>query len=489
MPGLMYVLQPTGELPLPPAETISEFRSTLLDIFLREFEKASSDRDEANTSRFFKLFPMIAAEQEGLDAYAKFVCSIVSSRSKGSLQQQASSPTFFASLLTPLFEQIAHIISQHQPVVEKYYGPKRMLPVAGKLQEECDKQAGQILSQWEEERRIARKLQETGRYRYPQLAALAQPVAQTSQAAPVAAVAALKRPYQQLSRQGTQSNLAPTGNATALEDEAIDPREIDAVLTELSQMSGRWQLYRRFMYGRLTAEDEDTTPSRRLIASPNLGESPDATFSAPGAAGLFASHPAEKAEATLSIVEESTFRQSLQKQLETAYEPLEVWYLRSSIERAHTLDEPDLSNKPYLSSSLDDTFFILKKVLLRLVTCANIQTHVKACAQTRDVMDRDFGEILRKRMDAVWASLTGIAANTRAKEEDRARTNFIVSCVVRKVSCCPANCHHAGLRERPGDGSRLHCSCGRGDYRIGQSNAVVFPYKRIRPSCQRDRNR
>lgn len=38
--------------------------------------------------RFFKLFPMIAAEQEGLDAYAKFVCGIVSSRSKGSLQQQ-----------------------------------------------------------------------------------------------------------------------------------------------------------------------------------------------------------------------------------------------------------------------------------------------------------------------------------------------------------------------------------------------------------------
>lgn len=31
---------------------------------------------------------MIAAEQEGLDAYANFVTSIVSSRSKGSLQQQ-----------------------------------------------------------------------------------------------------------------------------------------------------------------------------------------------------------------------------------------------------------------------------------------------------------------------------------------------------------------------------------------------------------------
>lgn len=38
--------------------------------------------------RYFKLFPMIAAEREGLDAYATFVTSIVSNRSKGSLQQQ-----------------------------------------------------------------------------------------------------------------------------------------------------------------------------------------------------------------------------------------------------------------------------------------------------------------------------------------------------------------------------------------------------------------
>lgn len=31
----------------------------------------------------------------------------------------------------------------------------------------------------------------------------------------------------------------------------IDPREIDAVLAELAQMSGRWELYRRFLYARL----------------------------------------------------------------------------------------------------------------------------------------------------------------------------------------------------------------------------------------------
>jgi hypothetical protein len=122
-----------------------------------------------------------------------------------------------------------------------------MLPVASKLQEECDKQSNAVLSQWEEERRTSRKIQETQRYKYPQLASLSAPVQANPQPA---AVAALKRPYQQLSRQNTQGSV-PGIAPTTLEDENVDPREVDAVLSEIAQISGRWELYRRFMYGRL----------------------------------------------------------------------------------------------------------------------------------------------------------------------------------------------------------------------------------------------
>lgn len=132
-----------------------------------------------------------------------------------------------------------------------------MLPVAAKLQEECDRQAKAILSQWEEERRPSRRIQETQRYRYPHLAALAA-LPQTAQPA---GVAALKRPYQQLSRQGTQTTLAPA----AAEEEAVDPRDIDALLTELSQISGRWQLYRRFLYGRLSVSNTRAFPPLRTL--------------------------------------------------------------------------------------------------------------------------------------------------------------------------------------------------------------------------------
>lgn len=120
-----------------------------------------------------------------------------------------------------------------------------MVIVATKLQEECDKQANAILSQWAEERRTSRKIQETQRYRYPFLASLNAPP-QSTQAA---GVAALKRPYQQLSRQGTLGG--GSAQPTQADEENVDPREIDALLAEISQISGRWELYRRFMYGRL----------------------------------------------------------------------------------------------------------------------------------------------------------------------------------------------------------------------------------------------
>lgn len=47
----LTLAQPTSELPLAPPQAIDEFRKTMLARFLREFEAASSARDEAKTSR------------------------------------------------------------------------------------------------------------------------------------------------------------------------------------------------------------------------------------------------------------------------------------------------------------------------------------------------------------------------------------------------------------------------------------------------------
>ncbi|KAF9079264.1 hypothetical protein BGX27_006722, partial [Mortierella sp. AM989] len=104
-------------------------------------------------------------EQVGLDKYSKFVCAIVSGKAQASLVGPPKSPTFYADTLIRLFESVAVIVDQHQPVVEKYYGPGKMLRVIQRLQEESDIRSQKILEAFEEEREIGRKVEEIKSFR------------------------------------------------------------------------------------------------------------------------------------------------------------------------------------------------------------------------------------------------------------------------------------------------------------------------------------
>lgn len=106
-----------------------------------------------------------------------------------------------------------------------------MTAVAQTLMAECDSLGLQVLKNWEEERKIRRKLSECREYKFVGLGLITL----GSGRAPMKAG--------QGERDGTIGGVS--------EEEKIDPREVDALLAELSMMSGRWELLRRFLYGRL----------------------------------------------------------------------------------------------------------------------------------------------------------------------------------------------------------------------------------------------
>lgn len=85
----MATTQPTSESHLPPAQTLQAARDTLLDVFRRQFDEATSARDAAATTRFFKLFPAIGWEAEGLEAYAAFVVDLVKVRPPASAKSES----------------------------------------------------------------------------------------------------------------------------------------------------------------------------------------------------------------------------------------------------------------------------------------------------------------------------------------------------------------------------------------------------------------
>ncbi|ETW85599.1 hypothetical protein HETIRDRAFT_470679 [Heterobasidion irregulare TC 32-1] len=348
------VAVPTSESHLPPTQTLQAAREHLLDVFTSQFDAATKSRDAVATTRFFKLFPSIGWEAEGLEAYASFVVDLVKVRPPASAK--TSSPLFYITSLTALFESIAMIVDQHQPVVEKYYGPGRMASVIVRLLQECDRVSKSLIEGWEEERSMKRKLLDTSNTSFFSL---------------TTSTPTMRRPPTQLS--GI--------------DEEVDPREIDKVITEAAGMASRWSLFRRFLYDRLKV------------------------FS-----GIF--RPPSPASWNLMAVDLSACNKLFSDLLTTYYTPLETWYARSAIDKAHHLSTSEALSSPVTTTRPDDAFYIIKVILARLLSTGAAPVVERMAAALRDVIERDYAGVLRHRMDEVYRS-AGAVRGEKAERESR----------------------------------------------------------------------
>jgi len=94
---------PTGEHPDIPQKLLHDSMETLYAIFSREFDTAVQARSESEISRFFRLFPLIGRETEGLDKYSNFVCGIIAGRSQTNLAEDGMYDVYDVSICIMLF--------------------------------------------------------------------------------------------------------------------------------------------------------------------------------------------------------------------------------------------------------------------------------------------------------------------------------------------------------------------------------------------------
>lgn len=128
------------------------------------------------------------------------------------------------------------------------------------------------------------------------------------------------------------------------------------------------------------------------------------------------SHHKEDTE-TIAIIEKSAFQTTLKTHLKT-YATMEGFYFRCALEKVHQLDTPDLTSRPVNTSALDDTFFIFKKVLGRLLATADTQAISATCTALRTCFERDWAQIFRKRMDLVSPNMQ-LQQSYRADDQKR----------------------------------------------------------------------
>lgn len=236
--GFAASIVPSVEVPDAPWVTLETARESLCGLFLREFEKAAGDADGTKVTRFFKLFPLIGRTDVGLDVYGRYVCQGVAGTARATLKESAGGQSrqggfFYANALTKLFEHIAQIVENHGGLVERHYGVGKMVRVIERLQMEADVQGGIIVDTWSDERGIDRTLTDVKSYPFSFLVQSFLP---------------------QAPRSGTPRVNSPSvgggNNPRSSEDEGVNMKEVDGLLSEIALMLGRWSLYTRFLSGK-----------------------------------------------------------------------------------------------------------------------------------------------------------------------------------------------------------------------------------------------
>jgi hypothetical protein len=228
---------PSVEVPDAPSVTLENAKESLCGLFLREFEKAAAEGDGARVTRFFKLFPLIERGETGLDVYGRYVCQGVAGTARKNLKEGSGGGArkegfFYANALTKLFEHIAQIVEGHGGLVERHYGAGKMTRVVERLQMEADVQGGIILDTWGDERSVDRRLTDVKSYPFSFLVQSFLP--------------AHRGVMGSTPRMGSPA-IDGSSNPRMSEDEGVDMKEIDGLLSETAVMLGRWALYSRFL--------------------------------------------------------------------------------------------------------------------------------------------------------------------------------------------------------------------------------------------------
>lgn len=217
--------------------TLQEAAAQLRAIVEHKFNEAVEHEDLGSVERFFKIFPLVGMHEEGIKSFCTFLRGKIALTADKNLKSAINTsladkryPIVYADTLVLLFEGLARVIDTHQPLLETYYGPGRLLSAVSILQKECDKQVKRVILEWGKTRHIQKKLQQIS----------------------------------------DSSRMTSSGSFSKLEK--IDPKDLDILIGEITLMHFRCELYIKFLERKVLADIEIgvTDPEKKTSQSKAL---------------------------------------------------------------------------------------------------------------------------------------------------------------------------------------------------------------------------
>ncbi|KAJ3477538.1 hypothetical protein NLG97_g8811 [Lecanicillium saksenae] len=269
---------------------------------------------------------------------------------------------FYANALTKLFEHIAQIVEGHGALVERHYGVGKMVRVVERLQMEADVQGGIILDTWTDERNLDRKMTDVKSYPFSFL------------------VQSFLPPQSRSNTPRINSPAVGAGtNGRASEDEGVNMKEVDALLSEIAVMLGRWSLYTRFISGKCTDPDAEDAPL-----------------------------------STADVIIKSNLYKKIMGKLVSPYNVMTGFFFRRSVEKSFQLDEypsglslkmnkPIDGEAPYIILAVDDVMYIMNSTIQKSISTSQRDVASSVIPSIERILSADFiGMIQRKMRDETY---------------------------------------------------------------------------------------
>ncbi|KAM5262947.1 conserved oligomeric Golgi complex subunit 4 isoform 2-T2 [Ctenodactylus gundi] len=318
---------------------LQEAEQRLKAIVEEKFAIATKEGDLPQVERFFKIFPLLGLHEEGLSKFSEYLCKQVANKSDenlllvlGSDMSDRRAAVIFADTLTLLFEGIARIVETHQPIVETYYGPGRLYTLIRYLQVECDRQVEKVVDKFIKQ-----------------------------------------RDYRQQFRL-VQNNLI-RNSAT----EKIEPRELDPILTEVTLMNARSELYLRFLRKRISSDFE-------------VGDS------------MASEEVKQEHQKCLDKLLNNCLLSCTMQELIGLYITMEEYFMRETVNKAVALDTYE---KGQLTSSMvDDVFYIVKKCIGRALSSSSIDCLCAMINLATTELEADFRDVLCNKLRVGFPATT-----------------------------------------------------------------------------------
>ncbi|EEB99013.1 hypothetical protein MPER_01377 [Moniliophthora perniciosa FA553] len=99
---------------------------------------------------------------------------------------------------------------------------------------------------------------------------------------------------------------------------------------------------------------------------------------------------------------------------------MELWYIRTIINKAHRLSTPDMTQTAVTTTTPDDVFYVLKVVLTRLYSTGSLTAVKRTMEQLRNVLDEEYIDVLKKKLQDVYRNVPpGQSRNEKIDRDNR----------------------------------------------------------------------